>query len=124
MLLENLKEDGAGVHDLILISKTEAFSSIIEHGETRNCKWFTDARHISQRVLWREIRGEDGCRLESVESSRHCHRPLSQRSTNEFIPQPRTVGASTAAKYSTNSLGEYRRRSGDVFLGLGAALDI
>jgi hypothetical protein len=60
------------------------------------------------------------CRLESVESSRHCDRPLSQRSTNEFIPRSRTVGASTAAKYSTNSLGEYRHRSGDVFLGFDA----
>jgi len=59
-----------------------------------------------------------GCGLESVESSRHCDRLLSQKSTNDFIPHPGQWKTSIAAKYSTNSLGEYRHRSA-MFPGVG-----
>ena len=64
------------------------------------------------------------CRLESVGSSRHCDRLLGQKSTNEFIPYPGQWETSTAAKYSKNSLGEYRHRSGMISWGQDAALDI
>jgi hypothetical protein len=58
------------------------------------------------------------CMLESVASSRHSDRLLSQKPANESIPSPGQWEASTAAKYSTKTRGEYQR-GGDLGCFLG-----